>query len=130
MVYCRVICKSHTWNLTLMSGRVKRGQLSLTDPSISVSLPTNLSVMLHLRICLIGRFAFNTPFTPSGKAHGDVTEQYMRKTILTSMECFPYVKKRSKVVKLDTVCESQTVPTVSVMSDSNFRSRLTCLLLR
>lgn len=50
-----------------------------------------------------GRFAFNTPFTPSGKAHGDVTEQYMRKTILTSMECFPYVKKRSKVVKLDTV---------------------------
>lgn len=27
----------------------------------------------------------------------------MRKTILTSMECFPYVKKRSKVIKLDTV---------------------------
>ena len=22
----------------------------------------------------IGRFAFNTPFTPSGKAHGDVTD--------------------------------------------------------
>lgn len=53
----------------------------------------------------VGRFAFNTPFTPSGKAHGDVTEQYMRKTILTSMECFPYVKKRSEVVKLDTVYE-------------------------
>lgn len=52
---------------------------------------------------ILGRFAFNTPFTSSGKAHGDVTEQYMRKTILTSMECFPYVKKRSKVVKLDTV---------------------------
>lgn len=57
----------------------------------------------NYKIILAGRFAFNMPFTPSGKAHGDVTEQYMRKTILTSMECFPYVKKRSKVVKLDTV---------------------------
>ena len=27
----------------------------------------------------------------------------MRKTILTSMETFPYVKKRSKVVKMETV---------------------------
>ena len=54
---------------------------------------------------MAGRFAFNTPYTPGGKAHGDVTEQHMRKTILTSMECFPYVKRRSKVVKLETVCE-------------------------
>ena len=66
----------------------------------------SLSDAVILRLSILGRFAFNTPFTPSGKAHGDVTEQYMRKTILTSMECFPYVKKRSKVVKLDTVCKS------------------------
>ena len=70
-----------------------------------------ITEQLHMQrsvICVwlswfLGRFAFNTPFTPRGKAHGDVTEQYMRKTILTSMECFPYVKRRSKIIKLDTV---------------------------
>ena len=63
---------------------------------------THSNILLFLR-AILGRFSFNTPFTPGGKAHGDVKEQYMRKTILTSMESFPYVKKRSKVVKLDTV---------------------------
>ena len=46
---------------------------------------------------------FNTPFTPSGKAHGDVDEQYMRKTTLVSAEAFPYVKRRSIVVRLEKV---------------------------
>lgn len=33
----------------------------------------------------ISRFVFETPFTAAGgKAHGDVTKQCMRKTILTS----------------------------------------------
>ena len=32
----------------------------------------------------ISRFVFETPFTPDGKAHGQVTRQCMRKTILTS----------------------------------------------
>lgn len=32
----------------------------------------------------ISRFVFETPFTSDGKAHGDVTKQCMRKTILTS----------------------------------------------
>ena len=34
----------------------------------------------------ISTFVFETPFTQDGKAHGDVTKQCMRKTILTS-EC-------------------------------------------
>lgn len=51
----------------------------------------------------IGRFVFSTPYTPSGKAHGEVDEQYMLKTILTSAESFPYVKRRSQVVKSDKV---------------------------
>jgi hypothetical protein len=46
---------------------------------------------------------FSTPYTPSGKAHGEVDEQYMLKTILTSDESFPYVKRRSKVVKAERV---------------------------
>ena len=32
----------------------------------------------------ISKFVFETPFTQEGKAHGDVTKQCMRKTILTS----------------------------------------------
>ena len=52
----------------------------------------------------IGRFAFNTPYTLCGKAHGEVDEQYMMKTILTSAESFPYVKRRSNVFKSEKVC--------------------------
>ena len=47
---------------------------------------------------------FSTPYTPSGKAHGEVDEQFMLKTVLTSAESFPYVKRRSRVVKADKVC--------------------------
>ena len=32
----------------------------------------------------ISRFVYETPFTPDGKSHGDVTKQCMRKTVLTS----------------------------------------------
>lgn len=49
---------------------------------------------------------FSTPYTPSGKAHGEVDEQYMLKTILTSAESFPYVKRRSQVVKSDKVIQA------------------------
>lgn len=40
---------------------------------------------------------FSTPFTPTGKAHGDIAEQWKRKTILTVENSFPYIKKRIKV---------------------------------
>lgn len=57
-------------------------------------------------VCICaGRFVFNTPFTPSGKAHGDVDEQYMRKTVLTTADIFPYVKRRSKVIKSESVSQ-------------------------
>ncbi len=46
---------------------------------------------------------FSTPFTPGGKAHGDVDQQYMRKTIIVTQDIFPYVKRRSKVVRSDSV---------------------------
>lgn len=44
------------------------------------------------------RFIFATPFTKSGKAHGDLKEQYKRKTILTTANHFPYVKTRIQVI--------------------------------
>nr|XP_018911108.1 PREDICTED: dedicator of cytokinesis protein 7 [Bemisia tabaci] len=46
----------------------------------------------------IRRFMFATPFTTNGKAHGELHEQYKRKTILTVANHFPYVKTRIQVV--------------------------------
>uniref|UniRef100_A0AAX7T6K4 Dedicator of cytokinesis 10 n=1 Tax=Astatotilapia calliptera TaxID=8154 RepID=A0AAX7T6K4_ASTCA len=47
----------------------------------------------------INRFVFETPFTLSGKKHGDVEEQCKRRTILTTSSSFPYLKKRIQVVE-------------------------------
>uniref|UniRef100_A0A1A8QWM8 Dedicator of cytokinesis 10 n=1 Tax=Nothobranchius rachovii TaxID=451742 RepID=A0A1A8QWM8_9TELE len=47
----------------------------------------------------INRFVFETPFTLSGKKHGDVEEQCKRRTILTTTSSFPYLKKRIQVVE-------------------------------
>ena len=47
---------------------------------------------------------FVTPFTPSGKAHGDLADQYKRKTILTVADAFPYIKTRINVVQREEVC--------------------------
>ncbi|EDW04302.1 GH11724 [Drosophila grimshawi] len=46
----------------------------------------------------IKRFIFATPFTKSGKAHGELHEQCKRKTILTTANYFPYVKTRIQVI--------------------------------
>ncbi|KAJ8256276.1 hypothetical protein COCON_G00184280 [Conger conger] len=46
----------------------------------------------------IKRFVFETPFTLSGKKHGDVEEQCKRRTVLTTSSVFPYLKKRIQVV--------------------------------
>ncbi|XP_028818872.1 dedicator of cytokinesis protein 10 isoform X2 [Denticeps clupeoides] len=47
----------------------------------------------------MSRFVFETPFTLSGKKHGDVSEQCKRRTIVTTMSTFPYLKKRIEVVE-------------------------------
>ncbi|XP_061934172.1 dedicator of cytokinesis protein 7 isoform X2 [Apis cerana] len=46
----------------------------------------------------IKRFVYATPFTPGGKAHGELREQCKRKTILTVATHFPYLKTRIRVV--------------------------------
>ncbi|CAG2054092.1 unnamed protein product [Timema podura] len=46
----------------------------------------------------IKKFFYATPFTPNGRAHGELYEQYKRKTILTTANHFPYVKTRIQVV--------------------------------
>ncbi|CAG9768957.1 unnamed protein product [Ceutorhynchus assimilis] len=46
----------------------------------------------------IKKFVYATPFTMTGKAHGELKDQYKRKTILTTSVHFPYVKTRIQVV--------------------------------
>ncbi|XP_063281579.1 dedicator of cytokinesis protein 9 isoform X3 [Pelobates fuscus] len=47
---------------------------------------------------IIRRFVFEMPFTMAGKRQGGVEEQWKRRTILTAIHCFPYVKKRIPVM--------------------------------
>ena len=44
----------------------------------------------------INRFVFETPFTLSGKKHGDVEEQCKRRTILTSKDLFTTLTPREQ----------------------------------
>merc|ERR1719270_564512 len=45
----------------------------------------------------ICRFIYSTPFTVDGLPHGELAEQYKRKTILTTVNQFPYIKTRIQV---------------------------------
>ena len=58
----------------------------------------------------IERFVYSTPFTESGKAHGDLRSQYKRKTILTTENTFPYVKTRVPVIEREEVLRTQCNP--------------------
>uniref|UniRef100_A0A8C5FGN7 Dedicator of cytokinesis protein 7-like n=1 Tax=Gadus morhua TaxID=8049 RepID=A0A8C5FGN7_GADMO len=48
-------------------------------------------------------FMYCTPFTLDGRAHGDLHEQYKRKTILTMLHAFPYVKTRVNVLQKEEI---------------------------
>ena len=55
------------------------------------------------RLNNIKTFVFSNPFTMSGKSQSpDITEQYNRKTILTTEHCFPFIKTRIKIDKAKT----------------------------
>ncbi|XP_050078931.1 dedicator of cytokinesis protein 9 isoform X2 [Anopheles maculipalpis] len=45
----------------------------------------------------VDTFMYETPFTPSGAAHGAVEDQWKRRTVLTTLHSFPYVLKRIPV---------------------------------
>lgn len=48
-------------------------------------------------------FMYCTPFTLDGRAHGDLHEQYKRKTLLTTSHAFPYIKTRINVAHKEEV---------------------------
>ncbi|XP_077200985.1 dedicator of cytokinesis protein 8 isoform X3 [Paroedura picta] len=45
------------------------------------------------------RFMYTTPFTQDGRPRGELSEQYKRKTILTTIHAFPYIKTRINVIQ-------------------------------
>jgi len=46
---------------------------------------------------------YETPFTLDGRAHGELNEQYKRKTIITTSHSFPYIKTRVAVISREQV---------------------------
>ncbi|XP_073227641.1 dedicator of cytokinesis protein 7-like isoform X3 [Porites lutea] len=66
------------------------------------------------------RFMYETPFTPSGKAHGELVTQYKRKTILTAANSFPYVKTRVNVVHREQIVLS---PIEVAIEDMELRTK-------
>ncbi|NXO30638.1 DOCK8 protein, partial [Cisticola juncidis] len=50
----------------------------------------------NFNIC---RFMYTTPFTMDGRPRGELSEQYKRNTILTTMHAFPYIKTRVSVIQ-------------------------------
>lgn len=51
------------------------------------------------------RFMYTTPFTPDGRPRGDLSEQFKRNTILTTMHAFPYIKTRINVIQKEEVMD-------------------------
>uniref|UniRef100_A0A671PLG4 Dedicator of cytokinesis protein 8-like n=1 Tax=Sinocyclocheilus anshuiensis TaxID=1608454 RepID=A0A671PLG4_9TELE len=66
---------------------------------------TNFEKNFNLR-----RFMYTTPFTKSGRPRGELNEQYKRKTILTTMHAFPYIKTRINVIQKEEVMTIQRTP--------------------
>lgn len=52
-------------------------------------------------------FLFCTPFTPDGRAHGELPEQHKRKTLLSTDHAFPYIKTRIRVCHREEVGGAQ-----------------------
>ncbi|KZS19006.1 Dedicator of cytokinesis protein [Daphnia magna] len=72
-------------------------QITYVEPYFDVS-ELRHRVTVFERNFNIKRFMYATPFTPDGRAHGELHEQYKRKTVLTTANHFPYVKTRIQVV--------------------------------
>lgn len=49
------------------------------------------------------RFMYTTPFTMDGRPRGELSEQYKRNTILTTMHAFPYIKTRINIIQKEEV---------------------------
>ena len=81
-------------------------RVSAFDKGFNISEYAETSPAPPLLLSPLERFVYSTPYTPSGKARGDLHEQFMRKTILTTKKPFPYIKRRLKVIEAEKVTKN------------------------
>ena len=77
---------------------------------------------LVVSVCGLERFVYETPFTLDGRAHGELDEQFKRKTIITTSHAFPYIKTRLAVVSREQVTRWSTWLCVFWLSDTIYQS--------
>lgn len=65
-------------------------------------------------------FMYCTPFTLDGRAHGDLHEQYKRKTILTTSHAFPYIKTRINVIHKEEVWGASVLDICKLLQETGF----------
>uniref|UniRef100_A0A8C5L0K0 Dedicator of cytokinesis 6 n=1 Tax=Jaculus jaculus TaxID=51337 RepID=A0A8C5L0K0_JACJA len=65
-------------------------------------------------------FLFCTPFTPDGRAHGELAEQHKRKTLLSTEHAFPYIKTRIRVCHRE---ETVLMPVEVAIEDMQKKTR-------
>lgn len=73
-------------------------------------------------------FMYCTPFTLDGRAHGDLHEQYKRKTILTTSHAFPYIKTRINVIHKEEVWDAFLLKICKLLQDTDFSNYISFLL--
>ena len=75
-------------------------QVVSVEPHLDASQRAERSTLFDKNFNLHS-FYYETPFTkrPDGKAHGEIEEQWKRKTVLTTEAPFPHMRKRLRVVK-------------------------------
>ncbi|CEF63950.1 LD20667p [Strongyloides ratti] len=78
-----------------------------------------INSMFHRRYN-VKRFVYATPFTKDGRSHGELKDQYKRKTILTTSKSFPYVKSRIKVIKKEQII---LIPIEAAIEDIQKKTR-------
>ncbi|KAH7727015.1 Dock6 protein [Aphelenchoides avenae] len=77
-------------------------QITYVEPYLEVWEKRRRSTHLQ-RNYKVNRFIYSTPFTKDGKAHGDLKDQYKRKTVLCTQHSFPYLKTRLRVIQREQV---------------------------
>ena len=92
-----IIKDSNSVDVTKLDSNKAHVQITYVEPYFEDYQLQDRKTSFELNYNL-NRFIFATPFTPDGRAHGDLKEQHKRKTVLTTQNMFPYVKTRIQVV--------------------------------
>ncbi|XP_022240544.1 dedicator of cytokinesis protein 7-like isoform X2 [Limulus polyphemus] len=96
--YAEVIKDSNTVDSSKLNPEKAYIQITYVEPYFEMYEERN-RVTYFEKNYNINCFVYATPFTPDGRAHGDLHEQFKRRTILTTENSFPYVKTRVQVTK-------------------------------